>query len=287
LNRHLTALVALFLLAAAWGGSFIIVKQALRDITPETMMCVRFLLAAALLAPFVRRAEDTRRMIRHGLILGLLMLAGFWLQTRGLLYTTPSRSSFLTAVGITLVPLLESSLLRRRVTMTAVAGALMAVIGTAILVGPQSGPLNRGDLLTLAGAAAFAMHTVSASRFTELSPPITLAAIQVAFVGLAAIPFAHYERVQFTKYAVVAIIGLAIVNTAVAFAVLMWAQSRITATEAAIVLAFEPVSTAILSVLLGVEIIGAGLYVGGGLILAAMIVSQLGSNVKTETQATE
>jgi drug/metabolite transporter (DMT)-like permease len=276
LSPRLAALLALFLLATAWGGSFIVVKEVLRDVSPEALLSLRFLLAAALLLPFLKRRDPAlRRTVIQGLILGVVMLAGFWLQTHGLLYTTPSRSSFLTAVGITLVPLLEGTLFHRRVTMGGITGALLAVVGTAILVGPQSGPLNRGDFLTLGCAVAFAIHTVFASRFAEQSPAVTLAIIQVAFVGIAELPFAHFERDHFTPGIVGAVVALAVVNTALAYTILMWAQARITATEAAIVLSFEPVSTAILSVLLGVEILGSGLFIGGGLILLAMIVSQL------------
>src|SRR5688500_5626059 len=89
--------LALLFIATCWGATFVIVKDTLASITPEWLTFYRFILAGAILLPLAIRSRDWRRhTLRNALILGVLVLLGYWLQTRGLLYTTPSRSAFIT-----------------------------------------------------------------------------------------------------------------------------------------------------------------------------------------------
>ena len=74
-----------------------------------------------------------------------------------------------------------------------------------------------------------------------------------------------------TAQVVIVIVFTAVVTTALAFVALMWGQARVTATEAAVMLAFEPVSASLTSVLVGREPLTLTLVAGGALILAAML----------------
>ena len=105
---------------------------------------------------------------------------------------------------------------------------------------------------------------------------VGLAAIQVLFVGLAAAPFTPFaQRPAWSASLIVVIAFTAIVTTALAFAALMWGQAHVSATEAAVILAFEPVAASITSIVWDREPITAGFLGGAVLILAAMIVSQV------------
>ncbi len=71
------------------------------------------------------------------------------------------------------------------------------------------------------------------------------------------------------------ILFTAVVTTALAFVALMWGQARVTATEAAVMLAFEPVAASVTSILLRREPLTMTFAAGAALILAAMVLSQL------------
>ena len=71
------------------------------------------------------------------------------------------------------------------------------------------------------------------------------------------------------------ILFTAIVTTALAFVALMWGQSRVTATEAAVILAFEPMAASITSIIFQHEPVTLGFLAGASLILGAMVLSQL------------
>lgn len=83
----------LLLIALVWGGSFVVVRDSLRQIPPFLLIGGRFTLAfAALGLIFPRRLRAWRGHLGAGLLLALPLLGGFALQTLGLRYTTASAS---------------------------------------------------------------------------------------------------------------------------------------------------------------------------------------------------
>ena len=81
-------------------------------------------------------------------------------------------------------------------------------------------------------------------------------------------------RPQPTRAVIVVVLFTAIVTTALAFVALMWSQARVTAVEAAVMLAAEPLSASITSVVFYGEPLTRALVIGAALILAAMVLSQ-------------
>jgi drug/metabolite transporter (DMT)-like permease len=269
--------LALLFIATCWGATFVIVKDTLAAITPEWLTFYRFILAGAILLPLAIRSRDWRRhTLRNALILGLLVFLGYWLQTRGLLYTTPSRSAFITGAGIVLVPFFDGIVYRSRILFTHIIGTIAAVAGLYVLLGGISGSPNFGDVLTGLCACAFALHIVLASRYSEESAASSLAAIQILAVGIMAIPTLPFSRAMpITSELVFVIVGLALINTSLAIYMMMWAQARTSATEAAIILSFEPVAAAMTSVALGGDTLTLSLILGGSLVVFGMILTQL------------
>lgn len=277
MNRHWLAVAALFFTAAAWGATFPLIKNVLRYIAPEPFIFWRFTLAGLILMAVAARGRVlSRAMVRPGLLLGVLVFAGYWLQTRGLMTITASRSAFLTGLYVVIVPFFDGLVYGMRIPRRAWAASVLAVIGTAVLIGGFDARPNLGDLLTLICAAVFALHVVLSARYSAAHSPTAIAAVQVLFVGvLAAPPSLFAPRMPMTAEVAIVIISTAVVTTALAFAALMWGQSRVTATEAAVILSFEPVAASITAVVWDREPITTAFICGAVLILAAMVISQL------------
>ena len=277
MKRHWLAILTLLLTAAAWGSTFTLIKDILRLIAPEPFIAWRFTIAGVvLLVAAAHRRSLSRDLLRPGTILGLLVFVGYWMQTRGLLFISPSRSAFVTGLYVVMVPFTDAIVYRARVPFRAWTGSLLAVVGFAALMGGFNARPTWGDLLTFGCAVLFAFHVVFSARFTAEHSAIGLAAVQVLFVGLVAIPPALVApRPILTTTVVVVIFFTAIVTTALAFAALMWGQARVTATEAAVILSFEPVAASITSIVWYREPVTASFLIGAVLILAAMIVSQV------------
>ena len=272
MKRPWLAVAALLATAAAWGATFTLVKNVIRQMSPEAFIFWRFITAGAiLLVVALFRRSLSRTMLVPGAILGVLIFGAYWTQTRGLMTISPSRSAFLTGLYVVLVPFLQ-----RRVRWNAWVAAVLALAGTAALVGPVDGPAAIGDVLTLACALFSAMHVVYAARVTTNDTAAGLAAVQVCLVAVASAPLALFSpRVEWTAGIVAAVLFTAVVTTALAIAALMWAQAHVTATEAAVILSFEPVAAAITSIAFYGEPITGAFLLGGALILAAMLLSQL------------
>jgi drug/metabolite transporter (DMT)-like permease len=276
-RTHYIALSGLLLVATSWGATFVLTKAVLRTLSPEWFMFYRFLLAGLVLTPlaFRKRLPD-RATLRMGIILGFLVFVGYWLQTAGLQFTTPSKSAFLTGVGIVGVPLFDRLIYKTRVEISDLIGLVLAIAGLYVLFGGIHGTLTVGDVMTIGCAVAFAFHIVLTARWSEITDPAALATVQLLFVAVASVPtLLISQRTPLNDFTIGAILYFAIVNTSIAFLVLIWAQARVSATEAAIALSFEPVAAAITSVLYREDDPTVAFVAGGVLVVIGIIVSQL------------
>lgn len=279
---HWAAVALLFLVAASWGATFTIVKDVLAQIAPEPFIFFRFILAGLVLA-LLARFRLPRSTWRPGVILGILVFVGYWCQTRGLMTISASRSAFLTGLYVVLVPFFDRLLYKTRIDLSAWLGSVLAAVGTTMLIGGIDARPSWGDALTFVCAICFAMHVVLSAKYAAETSALALAAVQLLVVGIAAGPpslFAPHTKPSAQVVAVIVV--TAIVTTALAFVALMWGQARVTATEAAVMLAFEPVSASFTSILLDREPVTVPFLAGGGIILAAMILSQLPASPKRD-----
>lgn len=277
MTRRWLAVAALFITAGAWGASFTVVKTLIARMPIEPFIFFRFTLAGLLLVGFsVMRRRLSRAMIVPGIVLGLLVFIGYISQTHGLRLISSSRSAFLTGLYVVMVPFFQWRTTGRPRLHVWIASVL-AVVGTTVLIG--GGVELRatfGDLLTLFCAVIFALHVVFSARWSTSEHATALAGVQVLFVGLAAGPFALFSRpTPWDANIIAVIIFTAVVTTALAFAALMWAQAQVTATEAAVILSFEPVAAAITSITWEGEPLTLPFVSGAVMILAAMLLSQM------------
>lgn len=270
-TRRIAAVIALFLVATAWGATFTLIKDVLGRIAPEPFIFWRFTIAGLVLCAIAAaRRQFSRAVLAPGAILGMLVFIGYWAQTRGLMFISPSRSALLTGLYVVMVPFFG------RASARAWIASLLALVGTTLLIGGFDSRPTFGDALTIFCAACFALHIVLSAKYSASQPAIALAAVQVLVVGLAAAPVSLFApRAPMTASVIAVILFTAIVTTALAFVALMWGQARVSATEGAIILAFEPVAAALTSIIFYGEPVTFGVVVGGMLILGGMVLSQL------------
>ncbi len=261
-----------------WGSSFVIVKGALADASPFPYLAVRFILAGLLMVGVMARGRLPRKALLPSLLLGIMLFTGFAFQTWGLVYTTPSKSAFITGFSVILVPLIS---LFQGYPMRAAnaAGAGLGLLGLYFLVLPSGiGAINRGDLLTLFGAAAFAIHIVMVGFYTRRFSFLHLAPGQILVVGIIAmlaVPFGPSSTVNWTARLVFAIIVTAIFATAFAFSSQVWAQQYTPPAHTALIFALEPVFAALTSRVVTKEHLGGKVLLGSALILAGMVASEV------------
>ena len=268
----------LVVVTAIWGCTFVVVKGALADASPLPFLAMRFMLAGLLLLAILGRGQVDRGALLPGSILGLFLFGGYLFQTWGLIYTTPSKSAFLTGFSVILVPVIMMFSGFRMGSATLVGGVL-GLFGIYLLVAPSGmAAVNRGDMLTLAGALSFAVHIVLVGHYTKKFSFLHLVPVQILVVGLlslVALPFVPDQTLHLTGRLVVAILVTAVLATGVAFSVQNWAQQYTPAAHTALIFALEPVFAALSSWLVIGEHLGGKVLLGSGLILAGMVISEI------------
>ena len=274
-----------------WGCTFALVKGALQDASPLLFNLIRFTLAALLLVfvgwKSVRGAS--RASLRGGMLAGTLLAAGYELQTAGLARTTAIHSAFVTGLVVVFVPLLCFVPQLRvpgqgRPGWQSLAGAALAFFGLFLITTPEgiaigslAGSVSVGDLLTLGCALAFAGHLLSLSHLRGL-PAAELVPLQLiscaAVMGMC-LPLGGSVTLHVTPRLMTAFLITALLGTAGAFWVQTWAQQRLAATTAAMILTMEPVFALLFSMLFLRERLGLRSSEGAALILAGIAVTEL------------
>jgi len=275
---------ALALITAFWGITFVVVKGALDHGDPFSFLVLRFSIGALALTAIARRQVLVPRTLRRGLVMGLFLFLGFVLQTVGLVSTTPSRSAFITGLYVVFVPVLGLALFRRVPRISSWGGVVLAAAGLHYLSGVDVGPrpgLSSGDWLTLGCAVAYAFHILLTERYAPKSGVFALVAVQlwvVALLSVLCLPFTG-ARVEWTPSFLGAVAFCGLFASAFAISVQTWGQARTTAVRAALIYSMEPVFAAVYSVALGYETLGVREWVGGGLIVAGVLMAELGGHL--------
>ena len=287
LKAHLLLLAATFV----WGATFIVIKSALADSTPLVFNAVRMAFAAIVLcAIFFRQLRHLPAgALRAGFEIGTVMWLGYEFQTAGLLYTSASKSAFLTGLCVVLVPLLLAVFWRRHVNRYTIAGVAAAFVGLYLLcVPPNQGlslaSLNRGDLLTLGCAVAFAFQIIILGRSAQHYDFAHLVPIEISVCALwmiVSIPIAdRHGFIRFTPAMIAALAVTALLGTVACFIVQAWAQRFTPPTHTALIFALEPVFAGLTSYVLIGERLGSRAFLGAALILAGVLASELLGHVQ-------
>ena len=278
--------LTLALVALIWGTTFVLVKQALHNISTMYFLTLRFAFASGcmllLLLPAFRNAgaRAVWRGLRGGFAAGVFLWLGYLLQTFGLKYTTAGNSGFITGLYIALVPLISAAVYRRWPTLSELAGIAIAASGMVLLMIPslQRGlQYNRGDLLTVGCAVAFAVHLLMLGYFSQRERFEAVALGQIACAALLSALSLSAERpvANWSAGVVVAILITGLFATALAFALQTWAQQYTTPTRTALIFALEPVFALAAAVALGGEALTIYSVAGGTMILAGILLVEL------------
>lgn len=279
-SRQIVADSSLLLVALIWGATFVMVKEAVSQIGVFTFLTFRFLFAALVLV-FIfwpRLRASSPREFLAGALVGLFLFGGYALQTIGLKYTSVSKTGFITGLSVVIVPLLSTLLLRQKPNPNALVGVLLATTGLGLLT-LRGLSMASGDLWVLGGAVAFALQIVALGRFAPQMETSSLATTQVASVALLSAPLAwamEGSPSQMSGQVWLAISFTGIMATSLAFLAQSKAQRFTSPTHTALIFATEPVFAAIFGYLLLQERLGWRGLLGCALILAGMVVGEIG-----------
>lgn len=292
------ALFLLLLVSFFWGAEFVLIDLAIAVVPTHTFNAIRFALAALSLIPLLYlvkekvKKEQLPHLLGAGALLGFLLFIGFYTQTEGLRFTSVSNAGFITGLNVPLVPVLAYLLFRNQITPNVWIGVAAATLGLYLLTMGENTEFNKGDLLVLICAFAFAIHIVLTGRFVKALPITLLSIIQLSAVAIyssaaawisdtpafyhVGAPAVTWQEQLSSPIIIWAILVAALLGTAYAF----WAQSAcqkiIEPHKVALVFATEPVFAHGAAWLFLDEHLGYMGLLGAGLIISGMLISELG-----------
>lgn len=291
-KRQAWADASLALMTLVWGSTFVLVKDITEQVSPMLFLAVRFMLGALAIALFMaftgRWRGLTVRELRWGALIGVALWAGYALQTLGLRGTTASNAGFITGLSVVIVPLLGVFVLRQKPGPWAWAGVALATVGLAMLsFGSGSGGAKGlsflgGDGLVLGCAFAFAVQIVLIAKVAGWCNPWHLTIVQVTVAGLLnAVSALIFERpvtgLSGEVWAGAAFLG--IVASGLAIVLQTGVQRYTTVVHTALIFSLEPVFALAFGYWLQGDRLSAVALWGAGLILAGMLLAELGSHL--------
>lgn len=288
-NRALehTSDILFVLVALCWGSTFIIIKNAISDISVFNFLFFRFLLASLLLSPFlfIKYKYLNIKSIAAGTFLGFLLFLLFAFQTVGLTYTKASIAAFITGAYIIFTPIFSIIILHKKPYKTSIYGVIIAFIGLFFISYEKDFILNKGIIYLILNAIFLALHLIFVDKYSRKYNVFILTTIQ--FITITVLSFLcilffekTYIHYNFTYNALFAILYTAIFASVIAYLIQIGMQQFTTPTKTAIMFTAEPLSAPFFSYFIGGEILNRHQYFGAALIIISIIIAEWGTKRK-------
>lgn len=270
----------LILITMFWGGTFLAVQYAMTLSGPFFFVGLRF--ATAALAVGLLSVKSLRGLtwleVKAGVLIGISIAIGYSMQTWGLQSIPSSKSAFITAMYVPLVPVLQWVCLGKMPGIMSWVGVLLAFVGLIFLAGPNgtSLTLGAGEIITLVSALAIAAEIILISRWAGKVDIKRVTIVQLATASIVAfatmIP-AGESVPAFTPGLLGIALGLGIFS-AIIQVTMNWAQRSVSPTRATVIYTGEPVWAGVFGRIAG-ERLPALALLGGALIVLGVLVSEL------------
>ncbi len=281
----------LILITMFWGGTFLAVQYAVTLSGPFFFVGVRFAMAAVAVGLLCARSLRglTRLELKAGVVIGIAIALGYSLQTWGLQSIPSSKSAFITAMYVPLVPLLQWLCLGRMPGLMSCVGIVLAFIGLIFLAGPNGDllALGQGELITLASAVAIAAEIILISAWAGKVDVRRVTVVQLATASIVAFAMmapAGESVPPVSSGLLLVALGLGIFS-AIIQVTMNWAQRSVSPTRATVIYTGEPVWAGIFGRLAG-ERLPALALLGAAFIVVGVLVSELKFKRKKKSQLT-
>ena len=275
---------AMLATAAVWGGSFVLMKDAIQEQDVYSFLSSRFLVASALMIAYRPNVFKglTSKFIRQGVLAGVLLGGGYIFQTLGLAKTTVSNTGFITGLYLVFTPLISLIILKRKVLNIQWLAVVVATLGL-FLISYNGISVGIGEILVLISALFYGAHFVALGEWSDGKNTYALTLIQILTVSAIASICALVNGYQLPPSANVwqAVLFTAFFATFLAFIVQTKAQSVMSATAASVLLAMETPFALFFGLAFNSDPLTMRIITGGTMVMFAMGVVIWSDNKKS------
>lgn len=282
------AVIEALLTVTIWGATFVATKIALREVSPPTVVWLRFAMGLVVLAITASLRRELAPPARTEL--GYLVLLGFigvalhqWLQANGLLTARATTTAWIVASTPIFIVVLGWIMLHERLDAPQGAGIILAAAGVAVVVSRGNAAallagqvVTPGDILVLISALNWAVYTALSRRGLARMPPAQMMFFVVAagwlFISIWLLGFGpglhELGRLSWRGWSAIALLG--VFGSGLAYIMYYDALRVLPASQLGVFLNVEPLVTMLLAApMLGEPITGL-ILLGGGLIIAGI-----------------
>lgn len=289
MSRQFKGNATLLVTAIIWGMAFSAQSTAMKYIQPFTFVFLRSTITALVLLlalPLFNRVSlrrggapspSFRAHVVPGALCGLFLVMATILQQVGLVYTTPAKSGFVTALYIVIVPIL-GLFTGRRVRGVVWLGLALSLTGMFLLCVQSDLSVNIGDVFTLGCALMFSFQILTIDRYAANMDPMKLSAMQFitcAVVSGAATYLFETPRLDGIMACWTSILYVSVFSGALGYTLQMVGQKYAEPTLASLLMCLESVFAALGGWLLLGQALSTRELIGCALMLAASVVAQL------------
>jgi drug/metabolite transporter (DMT)-like permease len=286
-NRASATLLAVATVSI-WGATFVATKVALQEVSPATIVWLRFTMGVVILGiAALQRKELTPPARGDWPILALLGFIGVafhqWLQANGLQTAAATTTAWLVATTPVFIALLGWIALKERLNWLQWAGIAGAAAGVLLILGRGNpmpvhlgGPISRGDLMVMLSAPNWAVYTILSRRVLgRMSPSKMIFYVMLAgwmFITVWAVGFGPGtgEIGALSIRGWVAVAGLGVFGSGLAYIMYHDALHVLPASELGVFLNLEPVVTMLLAAPILGEPVTMLVLVGGAMIVGGI-----------------
>ena len=274
-------LVLFAAMCVIWGIPYLMIRVAVRELTPATLVFLRTALAALLLLPIAAARGELRPLLRAWrplLLYTAIEVAIPWVL---LARAETKLTSSLTGLLIAAVPLVGAVVVtmtgdRERLGRRRWLGLMIGVVGVAAIVGLDLGSLDALALVEIAlVAVCYAVGPIILARSLSDEPPLGVVAASLALTALVYLPFAaaSWPSSHPSAHVVESVVGLAFVCTALAFLVFFALIAETGPVRATVITYVNPAVAAVLGVAVLNEELTRGMLVGFALVLSGCVLA--------------
>jgi drug/metabolite transporter (DMT)-like permease len=264
-----------------WGIPYLMIRVAVRELAPVTLVFLRTGLAALLLVPLAARRRELRPLLarwRPFLAYTAIEVALPWFL---LSRAETKLTSSLTGLLIAAVPLVGALIVslsgeRERLGGRRWLGLLVGVCGVAAIVGLDLGHVDAVALVEIVlVAVCYAVGPIILSRHLNDVPALGVVAASLALTAVAYAPLAavRWPSEMPSAHVVESVVGLAVVCSAAAFLLFFALIAEVGPVRATVITYVNPAVAAVVGVLLLNEHLTAGMLLGFALVLAGCVLA--------------
>ena len=264
-----------------WGVPYLMIRVAVRELAPVTLVFFRTALGAALLLPFAAWRGEVRPLLARWWPLLAYTVIEVVIPWVLLARAETKLTSSLTGLLIAAVPLVGAVVValtgtRERQGARRLLGLLVGIGGVAALVGLDVGQVNTlavGEIGCV--AVCYAVGPIILSRSLNDVPALGVVAVSLVLAAVLYAPFAAFRLPSAvpSSHVVESVVGLAVVCTALAFLVFFALIAEVGPVRATVITYVNPAVAAVLGVTILSEHLSAGMLIGFGLILVGCVLA--------------